>query len=315
LYRLSNFIFRIQKVFFNCSIKIYSKIDILNFKEDVQLQNNIPKIDTMSSNLESFQTQIQSLIGNLVITPLVAWLQTEKKITVSAEELFDVLRIPRIQKPLTVIPPNPSQPPIPLSTIGLNPVPETKKVARPKSKSSQPTLDNYSGPTCKYVFKRGENKGQSCGKPVVSGGEFCEQCNNKKSSTTSSKSTTESAPKAEAKPVGFTTTNVAKRAELNKGKIKIELRETGQPNTYVDTQTNIVVKKVVDKENTIYVAVGVQEETGFRTLTEDEKKEALNRNFSLQTSTPETKEPKPADKKIVAKQPVSSIPDIESDTE
>lgn len=271
----------------------------------------------MSSNLESFQTQIQSLIGNLVITPLVAWLQNEKKVSVSADELFEVLRIPRIQKPLTVIPPNSSQPPIPLSTIGLNPGPETKKVARPKSKSSQPTLDNYSGPTCKYVFKRGENKGQSCGKPVVGGGEFCEQCNNKKSTTTTNSKSTESAPKPEAKPVGFTPTNVAKRADaLAKGKIKIELRETGQPNTYVDTQTNIVVKKVVDKENTIYVAVGVQEETGFRTLTEDEKKEALSRNFSLQTNTtPETKDSKPSDKKIVAKQPVSSIPDIESDNE
>jgi hypothetical protein len=270
----------------------------------------------MSSNLDSFQNQIQSLVANLVITPLVAWLQTEKKVTVTSDELFDVLRIPRIQKPLTVIPPNPSQPPIPLSTLGSAPVvTETKKVARPKSKTSQPTLDNYTGPTCKYVFKRGENKGQSCGKPVVSGGEFCEQCNNKKSSSTSTK-TSESAPKAEAKPVGFTSTNVAKRAEtVAKGKIKIELRETGQPNTYVDTQTNIVVKKVVDKDNTIYVAVGVQEETGFRTLTEDEKKEALNRNFSLQTSAPETKEQKSVDKKIVSKQPVSSIPDIESDNE
>jgi hypothetical protein len=75
---------------------------------------------------------------------------------------------------------------------------------------------------------------------------------------------------------------------------------------------------VVDKENTIYVAVGVQEESGFRTLTEEEKKEALNRNFSLQSGAPEVKEvvkSRTSEKKIVAKQPVSSIPDIESDQE
>lgn len=269
----------------------------------------------MSSNLESFNTQMQSLISNLVITPLVAWLQTEKKVSVSADELFEVLRIPRIQKPLTVVPPNPLQPPIPLSTLGSSSAPssETKRVARPKSKTSQPTLDNYTGPTCKYVFKRGENKGQSCGKPVVSGGEFCEQCNNKKTtSSTSTKASTKS--EAEPKPVGFTSTNVAKRAENLKSstqKIKVELRETGQPNTYIDTHTNIVVKKVMDKDTVVYVAVGVQEESGFRTLTEDEKKEALQRSFSLQTGNLEAS--KPADKKIVPKQPVSSIPDIESD--
>lgn len=263
----------------------------------------------MTSNLESFQNQIQSFVSNLVIQPLALWLQNEKKVNVTVDELMEVLKIPKIQKPLTVIPPNSSQPPIPLSTLGSLPV-ETKKVARPKSKSSQPTIDSYSGPTCKYVFKRGENKGQSCGKPVVSGGEFCEQCNNKKTTTTSK---TESASKtkstaSEAKPVGFNG-SVSKRAE----KLKIELRETGQPNTYIDTQTNIVVKKVVDKDNTVYVAVGVQEESGFRTLTEEEKKEALQRNFSLQTGPGEAA--KPVDKKIVAKQPVTSIPDIESDNE
>lgn len=277
----------------------------------------------MSSNLESFQNQIQSLVANLVITPLVAWLQSEKKVIVTADELFEVLRIPKIQKPLTVVPPNPSQPPIPLSLVGLpaSEPKETKKVARPKSKSSESTLDNYTGPTCKYVFKRGENKGQSCGKPVVNGSDFCEQCNNKKTTTTStsSKAETKKAEKADAPPTGFTATNVPKRAEAvaKSQKLKVELRETGQPNTYVDTHTNIVVKKVIDKENTIYVAVGVQEETGFRTLTEEEKKEALNRNFSLQTSSSSTTgAPAPVtDKKIVVKQPVSAIPDIESDQE
>jgi len=95
-------------------------------------------------------------------------------------------------------------------------------------------------------------------------------------------------------------------------KPKIELRETGQPNTYIDTQTNIVVKKVVDKDKTVYVAVGLQEESGFRTLTEEEKKEALSRNFSLQTSDAKSNG---QEKKIVSKQPVNNIPDIESDDE
>ena len=67
---------------------------------------------------------------------------------------------------------------------------------------------------------------------------------------------------------------------------------------------------ISDKDKTLFVAVGVQEESGFRTLTEDEKKEALSRNFSLQS---DGKSEVKAEKKIVSKQPANNIPDIESD--
>jgi hypothetical protein len=283
----------------------------------------------MTSAIESFQSQMQSVLTNVVITPLVAWLHSEKKVDVSVEEILDALKIPRLTKPLNVTPPSSSQPPIPLSfgTASVSVTP-TVRVARPKSKG-QTTLDNYNGPTCKYVFKRGEQKGQTCGKPSTNGSEFCDQCNNKKSSSKSSETSTKPT-KAEAKSVapsiGFTAP-VGKRAE----KLKVELREAGPPGTYIDTQTNIVVKKVTEKDKTVYVAVGVQEESGFRTLTEEEKTEALNRSFSLQNVTttnaePKAAEPKAADtkatdtkaaepKKIVAKQPVTGIPDIESDQE
>lgn len=269
----------------------------------------------MSSNLESFNTQIQSLVANLVISPLVTWLQTEKKVDVTAEELFEVLRIPKTQKPLTVVQPNSSQPPIPLSTLGTGSVSftETKRVARPKSKGTQPTIDNYTGPTCKYTFKRGENKGLACGKPVSSG-EYCDACNNKKTTTARTSESKKTAVAEEKSPAqtGFTNTSVPKRTEeLSKKKKKIELREVS-PNTYLDVQTNFIVKKVVDKENTIYVAIGVQEEKGFRTLTEEEKKEALGRNFTLQANN--EKEQKSEQKPALGALK-SSIPDIESDTE
>jgi hypothetical protein len=181
------------------------------------------------------------------------------------------------------------------------------------TKKSKPSAvpENYTGPTCKYVFKRGELKGKECGKPTMTDSEYCDQCNNKKTNkpleTKDEKPKEKKTKTSETKPmVGFTT-SVGKRATE---KPKIELRETGQPNTYIDVQTNIVVKKVVDNDRTLFVAVGMQEESGFRTLNEEEKKEALNRNFTLLGS-----ETRLSPKKIVAKQPVNSIPDIESDNE
>lgn len=273
------------------------------------------------SNLETFNTQITGLITSLVLTPLSEWLNNDKNVNVSVDELLDVLKIPKPSKTSM----SSLAPVFTTTTANIPPVKSdttsrsssalktsTAPVNKPKSKPPSP--ENYTGATCKYVFKRGDLKGKECGKPVVSGTDFCEHCSSKKGNKSADAKQTKivetktgnSRPTAQT-TVGFTT-SIAKKTE----KPKIELRETGQPNTYIDIQTNIVVKKVVEKDKTFYVAVGVQEETGFRTLTEDEKKEALNRNFSLSTS--DIKE-NVQDKKIVAKQPVSNIPDIESDDE
>jgi hypothetical protein len=286
------------------------------------------------SSIEFFQSQVAELIKTTVLTPLVDWLQKEKSVSTTVNELIEVLNLPKTNTPPTLIQRslssvlNPTLPSVvPVST------PSVGAKSKPKSKPSIP--ENYTGPTCKYVFKRGESKGNACGKPTVNGSDFCEQCNSKK---TNSKSTVETKPAkpVETKPtVGFTT-SIAKRSE----KPKIELRElNGQPNTFVDIQTNIVVKKVQEKEDEkpIYVAVGIQEESGFRTLTEEEKKEALLRNFTLQNeigkeqSKEQVKEnlkeevkeekkqevkSKPATigiTKITTNHPVSKIPDIDDE--
>ena len=259
------------------------------------------------SSLEQLHNQVNSLITSLVLAPLSDWLNSEKNVKVTVEDLLDALKLPKsisssVSSPvLTTALPVTTRP-----TINV-----ISATVKPKPKSRPPSTESTtSGPSCKYVFKRGDLKGKECGKPVVNGTEFCEQCSNKKTNKPVDAKQTKlgtSATPTESKPVVGFTSPLSKKIE----KPKIELRETGQPNTYIDVQTNIVVKKIVDKEKTLYVAVGVQEETGFRTLTEDEKKEALNRNFSLQTSDTKSS----LDKKIVSKQPVNSIPDIESDNE
>lgn len=276
------------------------------------------------SNLVSLHNQINTLVTSFVLTPLSDWLHNEKNIDVSVDQLLEVLKLSEPKTSETSRSTLTSLSPV-LTTIpsvgrSLDTSKQPKEVvttisggkSRPKSKP--PSSENYSGPACKYIFRRGDLKGKECGKPVVSGTDYCEQCSNKKTNkpldakqsklTDTNKESSEN--KKETKTsIGFTAPLVKKTE-----KPKIELREIGsQPNTYIDTQTNIVVKKVVDKDKTLFVAVGVQEENGFRTLTEEEKKEALNRNFSLQTSD------KSVDKKIVTKQPVNNIPDIESDDE
>jgi hypothetical protein len=278
------------------------------------------------SNLENFTTQISSLISSLVLHPLVDWLSVEKKVSVTVDELLEVLKVPKVTKP-------------PLSTLTPIFTPTVTKTSmelnRPSDASSQrssksslqttqpvpkpPSPVKDTGFTCKYVFKRGELKGKECGKPVTEGKDFCDQCSSKKGSKVSDvkqtkvvETTTSGGTKSSSQSLGFTSP-LSKKTE----KPKIELRETGQPNTYMDIQTNIVVKKVVEKDKTLYVAVGIQEESGFRTLTEDEKKEALKRNFSLSVSDGknESSEGKVQDKKIVSRQPVKDIPDIDSDDE
>lgn len=273
------------------------------------------------SNLVSLYNQINSLVISHVLSPLSDWLHKEKNIDVSVEELLEVIKLSEPQqvstssKPslsalsptLTTIPSVGKSTTTSVTPLSVTPAPGAK--SRPKSKP--PSTEDYTGPTCKYVFRRGDLKGKECGKPVVSGTEYCEPCSNKKTNKPLDAKQTKLTDGQEVKKEKETKTSIGFTAPLAKKpeKPKIELREIGsQPNTYIDTQTNIVVKKVVEKDKTLFVAVGVQEESGFRTLTDVEKKEALNRNFSLQTSDK-------SDKKIVSKQPVSNIPDIESDDE
>jgi len=273
------------------------------------------------SNLENFQSNIQSFVISSILNPISDWLIQEKKINVSVDELIDLLKIS--SRPQKVASTNVSTPAVSLtqSTItGALVTGASTTKAKPKSKppSKEKNAENAEKfGSCKYVFKRGELKGQECGKALKSAdSEFCEQCNKKVTKPSASEKPSESkesesdkkvtTKKVETKPVGFTTP-IAKKAE----KLKVELREAGgQPNTYIDIQTNIVVKKVLDGEKSIYVAVGVQEENGFRTLTEEEKKDAVKRGFALQN--PSSGESKPIS---VKNSRPSGIPDIDSDNE
>jgi hypothetical protein len=270
------------------------------------------------SPIESFQNFLVSSI----LSPLSTWLTSEKNISVSVEELLDVLKIQSgPQRSAT----NSSPTSLVQSTLA-----PTK--AKPKSKP--PSKEQVSGgPTCKYVFKRGEFKGKECGKPAASGSDFCDQCGKKSNKTAEDKKGSDGVEKTKTKAetktlVGFTN-SIAKKPE----KLKVELREAGgQPNTFIDIQTNIVVKKITDGEKVVYVAIGLQEESGFRTLTEDEKKEATKRGFSLQNpvsvtsgdgktevmfplGTNRLSADQPEKSKITTKKPVNGIPDIDSDHE
>jgi hypothetical protein len=278
------------------------------------------------SNLETFQSNIQLFVISNILNPLSEWLSNEKKVSVTIDELLEVLRIPRsTSTPRNSVPLVLNSTPLnvssPIST-NLAQTTITGGVVKAKPKSKPPSKEKVAETssetfgTCKYVFKRGELKGKECGKGLKSSdSEYCEQCNKKVTKPSEAKTTdgADVKPKdkpeptkkttTETKPVGFTTP-IAKKAE----KLKVELREAGgQPNTYIDIQTNIVVKKVMDGEKAVYVAVGVQEENGFRTLTEDEKKDAMKRGFSLQNPTSSEVKAKP--------KAVNGIPDIDSDNE
>jgi len=271
--------------------------------------------------METFQSNIQSFVVSTILNPISEWLIKEKKIDVSVDELLELLKITQQRQ---VKPSNNSLTQSTITTLGSSGVLTTK--AKPKSKPPSKEKETESSEkfgNCKYVFKRGELKGKECGKALkTSDSEYCEQCNKKVTKPTSdTKGEVDKKPVETSKPsVGFTT-SVAKKAE----KLKVELREAGgQPNTYIDVQTNIVVKKVLDGDKAVYVAVGVQEENGFRTLTEEEKKDAMKRGFTLQNPSTSGSAAK-SEVKVVEKEkekekpkvsrPVNGIPDIDSDNE
>lgn len=340
LEEIQEFIFKKKQTNGKTLIKSFQN-EVSKSLEKVLLSSLNSWLDSDLKESVTIHSPVHSPVQSPISSPKKA---KEQQVKEQAKDLSDVLKSPSksvssttvvekvptpVKKTTTKKPPTPKSDAAPLvqttlvqtNLVQAHPLMTGETLEKTTRKSKAPVPENYTGPTCKYVFKRGELKGKECGKPATADNEYCEQCNNKK--TNKPLESKEEKPKEKktkasdaTKPmVGFTT-SVGKRATE---KPKIELRETGQPNTYVDIQTNIVVKKVVDNERTLFVAVGIQEESGFRTLNDDEKKEALNRNFTLAGSdrlSPARVKPIDEQKKIVAKQPVSNIPDIEdSDNE
>lgn len=128
--------------------------------------------------MNAFVNSCAGYVHTYVLGPIVQHL-VNKGVQVSVEELAGVLQLPATRG-FTPAPPNPATVPamafgggIPIT--GAVP-PMAAAVAPTNSRKTSATNAPVRGRTCMYQFKRGEHKGEYCGKPVAPGSEFCGPC-------------------------------------------------------------------------------------------------------------------------------------------
>ena len=123
------------------------------------------------------ETQMNSYVNNTVgfvhtyiLNPIVGHLNT-KGVQVTLEELAGVLQMPAPR----VAPAMPG-PAVPGMAFG-GAVPSMAPAITPTRKSTTTTVPApIPGRSCAYQFKRGEHKGEFCGKPTIGGSDYCNTC-------------------------------------------------------------------------------------------------------------------------------------------
>jgi hypothetical protein len=261
----------------------------------------------MSSSINSFTESVSSFVTSTILVPIVDWLKEEKNLEVKVDDLMKVLELPKFQKPTSFMSNMTTQPSFPphLSSS----VKETKK----KSKDESPT----EGPKCKYVYKRGVNKGQNCNKVAVDGSDFCKDCSKKDGAKKEGNSL-----KAEPMSVANTSTTTVKKsniqgftAPLSKkfDKPQTMLKSTDNENVFVDVVSNIYVKKITEGDKELFVAFSVKEPDGtYRGLTEQEKLLCVKKGFVYETNNDEEIVEK-QNKTTYPKTNIPTIPDLDDE--
>jgi hypothetical protein len=259
----------------------------------------------MSAPLTEFNETIATLVKTRILTPLSEWLEENKSVSVSVDELLDALYIPKVVKS--------SQSPFISAAPPSFPQHLSGKQVKKQKEDTTPT----DGPKCKYIYKKGKNANQPCGKICVEGYEFCKNCLEKGSTKVAPVSQATKSTNLKAKTVSTTLGFTASLKKANKP--TLEFRETETEGVYEDAGTRFLVRKVMNNGQEQYVAFGVREDDGIRELTESEKALALKKKLSVQVTEDESTTPmvqEEVKKPLPAKKQVPVIPVIdESDEE
>lgn len=131
----------------------------------------------MSTHLDSFSEGVSKYLA-LAVLPIIKDYLAKKGLTVSVDELLDSLKAPR---------PSHTQAfdqEVSRSTGGTSTVNNETK-----STSVKRTKGDPNGPTCRYIFTKGQKKGDYCGAPCAPGNpERCKSCARKKNGGTATTS-------------------------------------------------------------------------------------------------------------------------------
>ena len=155
-----------------------------------------------------FSTTVSEFFVNHVANHLCEWLQNNKEVEVTPEELcsaFGCAYTPRVA--MAGLPQSANMPtqmpnlPGYFAGTGASPAPSAGKSGKGGGRKKAPVDPN--GPKCVYAFQRGNKKGEVCGEPVAGpgqpGGEmYCKNCLKKK--TVSAKVATGSSGRSTVHP-------------------------------------------------------------------------------------------------------------------
>lgn len=240
----------------------------------------------MSSVQTNFTNNVGSFIQQTILVPIVNHL-TAKGITVTIEELVEVLQLPATRN-LGV----------PAMAFGGAIPPVTASVPkRTNTASATP------GTGCTYVFKRGKNKQLCCGKKCFNGSERCNTKNHQIKNPV-------------ATPGGFAPNQIPGMAGYSEpqedNQHSIDVTSYDKSKGLSKTNDNIIVK---EKDETI-LAIGYLDEVQNKiiSLTDDQKHACIKLGMAiLPDDTPQTIAKSPSIPGIPSiPSPVAAVPSIPS---
>lgn len=122
------------------------------------------------TNLNVFVNGVASYLSSCIFPAIVQGMAT-KGVSVSVEDLLAMTNTPAIRASVPTAGPIVPAMPFTGAVPGMAPA-VVPTAGRKTTVTAQPVV----GRTCRYQFKRGDNKDMFCGKPTAPGQEFCNAC-------------------------------------------------------------------------------------------------------------------------------------------
>ena len=230
------------------------------------------------TNMSAFVNGYASLVNSYVLVPVVQHLQS-RGVQVTAEELSTVLQLPAQRA-------NPAAYPTtgaPLAFGGATPL-LSPSVAPTKSKPRAPAVVTPGTRLCEYKYKRGNSRGDTCGKPTA-GGAYCNTC------LKSRKNLTDTGPGATAPGVAPAMSGIPgapgmAAVDPNAGQVKeLAVEEYDKSrNLFREINTNIMIHQ--DGEHLVAIGKFSFEENKILPLSPSDQQQAISIGLAVHNMAP-----------------------------
>lgn len=241
------------------------------------------------THITTFNDGVSSFLVSSVLTPLAAWLASNKNCQCSVDEMMAALKVAAPTKAAGF--PQAGNVPVQLPNI-----PGFATTAAPaRGKRAQATTHN--GPTCRYQFARGAKRGQLCGEPCIETSpgqyaDYCKSCIKKKAAQNAGGGAPAATTTAQGGAQGG-------QAELQVVPVK------DKPGYFKSVGTNFIIRQLDDGA---VVAIAVEIDGGAtRPLTAAEKDMAEKMGVGVRTDDEDAAE---QEQEKVKPTPVQTVPNV-----